>query len=180
MEERADLLDQWETLQSENVKAQKGAGWGKMLGMGAAMLIPGLPLWGAMLAAGLASRAGSEIGEHGGIGKAIRQEGGVRGAEGIKTVGTGAELRRGLQSGAEDAYGGFGDEQTSAAIKDAISTFALGGGDLTKPTSILSQLGQRSRTGLGSKSLFDIFKPEADEVFEFPNAEPVSLEDIFK
>jgi len=152
MEDRDDLLDQWEQLQKENVESQGWAGWGRVLGMGAAALIPGLPLWQAMLYSGLGSRVGSEIGEH------AAGHGGVRGGEAITPVGTQSELRRTTQSAAEEAYGDFGNEQTMAAIKDTASTFALGGGNPLKG-NIFSQLGQQSATGIDSwDSLFNLFK----------------------
>lgn len=140
MENRRDLLDQWEVLQEENVESQGWAGWGSLLGKGAAMLIPGLPLWGAMLAAGIGSRIGSEIGEH------AAGHGGVRGAEAINPVGGGAELRRNIEVDAEDAYGQFGNEQNISALKDAVSAFSIGGGDLKQP--IWAQLGDKSTTGI--------------------------------
>ena len=149
IEDRNALLDQWETLQADNVKAQERSALGKMIGVGAAMLIPGLPLWGAMLAAGIGSRVGSEVGEHWGGSE------GVVGSEGIDPVGTGSMLRRELQDYAEGSYGQFGEEQTMEAISDAISMFSLGGGSLTGG-NILDQLGGPSKTGLNT-SLFNIF-----------------------
>lgn len=159
MENRRDLLDQWETLQDENVESQGLAGWGKLLGTGAAMLIPGLPLWGAMLAAGIGSRVGSEIGEH------AAGHGGVRGAEAIESVGGQSELRRSIEGNAEDAYGQFGNEQNISALKDAISAFSIGGGSLTSGENIFKQLGDNSTTGIGSfDSLFNLFNKQSSPI----------------
>ena len=155
MEDRDYLLDQWETLQDENVQSQNWAGWGKLLGMGAATLIPGLPLWGAMLAAGVGSRLGSEAGEH------LAGHGGVRGGEAITQAGTQSMLRRDLQSTADEAYGDFGTEQSMAAVEDAMAMYSLGGG--TFDGNILAQLRGPSNTGVGSweglgDTLYDMFK----------------------
>lgn len=154
IENRRNLLDQWETLQDENVESQGLAGWGKLFGTGAAMLIPGLPLWGAMLAAGIGSRVGSEIGEY------AAGHGGVRGAEAIEPVGGQSELRRSIEGNAEDAYGQFGNEQNISALKDAISAFSIGGGNLNEP--IFAQLKGPSNTGIGSwDSLFNLFNKQS-------------------
>tara|TARA_R110002051_G_scaffold297581_1_gene364032 strand:+ start:683 stop:1258 length:576 start_codon:yes stop_codon:yes gene_type:complete len=155
-----DLMDQWETLQSENVESQGWASIGSLLGKGAAMLIPGLPLWGAMLAAGIGSRAGSEIGEH------AAGHGGVRGGEAITPVGTQSGTRRQIQSTAEDAYGQFGDQQLTGAIKDAVSTYSLGGGSIIPGEGgIFGELSKASMTGydklLGGKTLMDIFNKQS-------------------
>lgn len=138
MEDRRDLLDQWETLQDENVESQSFAAWGKLFGeytLPVIMntLIPGMTLWQTMALAGLGSKGGSEAGE------LLAGHGGVRGAEAIESVGGQSELRRSIQSNAEDAYGGFGDQQNIAALKSGLDAFSLGGGDIKTPFESLNK-----------------------------------------
>ena len=149
MENRRDLLDQWETLQDENVESQSFAAWGKLFGeytLPVLMntLIPGMTLVQTMVAAGLGSKLGSETGE------LLAGHGGVRGSEAINPVGGQSELRRSIEGNAEDAYGGFSDQQNIAALKSGLDAFSLGGGDIKAPLQNLNK-------PIGSDTLYNMF-----------------------
>ena len=165
-----NLTDQWEDLQKENVDAQNRAGWGRLLGGGlgllAAMALPGaLPLWGAMLASGAGSRLGSEIGEHvqgkwwdGGL----EWGPGVRGAEGIGSVGMREDVKQKFGSDAETLYGGFDEEQDMDAILDMVSTYVGGGGYLPGGKgSFVSNLG----TEMTMPTFYDMLLKKGKEAF---------------
>jgi hypothetical protein len=164
VQDRRNLLEQWEDLQEQNVNAQGKSGIGRMignaLGLGIAGIV-GMPLWGAMLASGLGSRLGAEAGEHhqGGAFSFDFSGPGVQGKEAIDPVGTGYSLRKEIEGYAEDAYGQFDTEQDISALTDAASAFTLGGGMIGTGESITGQLGKEvTMDSLLGKSLQSMFK----------------------
>ena len=135
---RKEMLDEYEELMNANERAREGSMWGRLIGgVGLPLLVSAiaggpLALGYMALAAGIGSRAGSEIGEHT-EGKLL--EGGLKfetgGVEEDLDLGTGfgtAELGRSLEQDVADKWTGFDTKQWTDAATDTATAFIAGGG----------------------------------------------------
>ena len=130
---RHEMWDAYEEQMNANEAAKERSFWA---GLGGSILVPillnavvpGAGLIAMSLAAGVGSRVGSEVGEHGGVGKAFRGEGGVVSDFGVGSGFGSADLGRQLEQNVEDAWGGFDTSQWADAATATATAFIAGGG----------------------------------------------------